>query len=74
MFKKILITLGLAKAPMPVKSYLVASSFVGTLPALAFVAWKYREKIVPVFRRAKERVASHSSSTQRTAQFESAAY
>jgi hypothetical protein len=74
MFKKILITLGLAKAPLPIKSYLVASSFVGTLPALAFVAWKYREKIIPVVRRAKQRVASHSSSARHTPQFESAAY
>lgn len=45
MFKKLLITLGLAKAPAPVRSYFVASSMFGTIPALAFVAWKNRDRI-----------------------------
>lgn len=48
MFKKILFTLGLAKARAPVRSYLAASSFVGVVPALAFVAWKYRANLRPM--------------------------
>lgn len=51
MFKKLLLTLGLAKAPAPIRSYFVTSSFVGAPLALAYVAWKYRDKIAPVLRR-----------------------
>ena len=45
MIKKILFALGLAKAPAPVKSYLKVSTFLGTVPAIAWVAWKNREAI-----------------------------
>jgi hypothetical protein len=53
MFKKLLLALGLAKAPAPIRSYAVASSFVGAPLALAFVAWKYRDKIRPLLQRAQ---------------------
>jgi hypothetical protein len=52
MIARILIALGLRSAPAPLRSYLTASSFVGVVPALAFVAWKYRRKIAPMLRRA----------------------
>ena len=52
MFKKLLFALGLAKAPPPVRTYLATSSFVGAPLALAFVAWKYRDKIGPLLRSA----------------------
>jgi hypothetical protein len=55
MFKKLLMAIGLRKAPPPVRSYLAASSFVGFLPALAFVAWKYRDRIGPAVRRLRGR-------------------
>jgi hypothetical protein len=45
MLKKILVMLGLAKAPKPIRSYIVTSSFLGVVPALAWVAWKYRDRI-----------------------------
>lgn len=51
MLKRILIMLGLSKAPAPVRSYLAASSFVGVVPALAWVAWKNRDKIRPLMQR-----------------------
>jgi hypothetical protein len=51
MFKRILLALGLAKAPAPVRSYLAVSSFFGAVPALAWVAWKNRDKIRPVVQR-----------------------
>jgi hypothetical protein len=53
MFKRILIALGLASAPRPLKSYMMASSFVGTGPALAFVAWRYRNQLMPALGQAK---------------------
>lgn len=52
MFKKLLVLLGLRHAPTPVRSYLVASSAVGAVPAALFLAWKYRGKIAPMLRRA----------------------
>lgn len=52
MMKRLLIALGLRSAPPPLRTYLAASSFVGVLPALAFVAWKYRGKIAPMLHRA----------------------
>ena len=63
MFKKILFALGLAKAPAPVRSYLKASSFVGVVPALAFVAWKYRDQIKPLIKRGQRQL--QSAPTQR---------
>jgi len=52
MFKKMLVLFGLAKAPTPVRMYLVASGAVGAVPAALFLAWKYRGKIAPMLRRA----------------------
>ena len=54
MLTKILMALGLRKAPMPVRHYLAVSSFVGAVPAIAWVAWKNREKLRPM----RERVTS----------------
>ena len=51
MLKKILLTLGLAKAPAPIRTYVVASSFVGAVPALAWVAWKNRDWLRSLVRR-----------------------
>lgn len=51
MLKKILLTLGLAKAPAPVRSYFAVSSFFGAVPALAYVAWKNRDRLRSVLRR-----------------------
>jgi hypothetical protein len=45
MLKQLLITLGLRKAPAPVRTYVAASSLVGAVPALAYVAWKNREQL-----------------------------
>lgn len=45
MWKKLLITLGLAKAPAPIRTYFAVSSLVGTIPALAYVAYKHRDKL-----------------------------
>ena len=52
MIKKLLVLLGLAKAPTPVRTYLVASSAVGAVPAALFLAWTYRGTIAPMLRRA----------------------
>lgn len=52
MLKKILFMLGLRKAPAPVRSYFAVSSLFGAVPALAYVAWKNREKIRPLLQRA----------------------
>lgn len=54
MLKRILFYLGLRRAPAPVRSYVAASSFVGVLPALAYVAWKYRREIASRFGRRQE--------------------
>lgn len=45
MLKKILVMVGLAKAPTPVKSYVAASSLFGAVPAIAWVAWRNRDAI-----------------------------
>lgn len=55
MFKRILFWLGLAKAPAPVRTYLAASSFVGTVPAIAWVAWKNRDNIRSLLQRVTSR-------------------
>jgi len=52
---KILMALGLRKAPAPVRSYLAVSSFFGAVPALAYVAWKNRDRIRPLAQRATSR-------------------
>jgi ABC-type hemin transport system substrate-binding protein len=64
MFKRILYALGLQAAPRPIRSFITASSFVGTLPALAFVAWRYRDRIVPALGSAKRLVARTPSTAQ----------
>ena len=57
MFKRILIALGLSKAPAPIKRYVAASSFVGGLPALGYVLFKHRGDIANLFHRARSRFA-----------------
>ena len=56
MFKRLLLGLGLISAPAPVRSYLKASSFIGTIPALAFVAWRYRGQLRSFLARSRARV------------------
>jgi hypothetical protein len=55
MLTKILIALGLRTAPVPVRNYLAVSSIFGAVPALAYVAWKNRDKIRPAVRRVTSR-------------------
>lgn len=55
MLKQILIALGLRNAPTPVRTYVAASSLVGGVPALAYVAWKHREQIAALWRNATAR-------------------
>lgn len=65
MFKRLLFWLGLRKAPTPIKSYVAFSSVFGTLPALAYVAWKNRDRIAPYVKRftaAKSRPTSQTAS------------
>ncbi len=50
MLKRILIALGLRNAPTPVRTYVAASGLVGGLPALAYVAWRHRDKIAALWR------------------------
>ncbi len=45
MLKRILIAIGLKKAPTPVRSYFLVSSLFGVVPALAWVAFKNRDRI-----------------------------
>ena len=55
MFKRILLALGLRKAPPPIQRYVAASSFVGTVPALAYVLFKHRGEIAGLIHRARSR-------------------
>jgi hypothetical protein len=55
MLKRILIALGLSKAPVPVQRYVAASGFVGGLPALGWVLFKHRGDIANLLRRARSR-------------------
>lgn len=55
MIKRILLALGLSKAPAPIQRYVAASSFVGGLPALGYVLFKHRGDIVNLLRRAQSR-------------------
>ena len=57
MFKRILLALGLRKAPAPVRRYVAASTFVGGIPALAYVLFKHRGEVAGLFRRARSRFA-----------------
>lgn len=45
MMKKLLVALGLRKAPAPIRSYVGVASIFGTIPAIAWVAWKNRDRI-----------------------------
>jgi hypothetical protein len=56
MLKKLLLALGFAKAPPPVRSYLAVSSFIGAVPALAWVLWRNRDRIRPMLQRASSRI------------------
>jgi hypothetical protein len=61
MLMKILIALGLRKAPAPVRNYLAVSSLFGGVPALAYLAWRNRDKIRPVLQRVTSRQAPSPS-------------
>jgi hypothetical protein len=50
MLKQLLIHLGLRNAPTPVRTYVAASSLVGAVPALAYVAWKNRDQLQSLWR------------------------
>ena len=45
MIKQLLVALGLRKAPAPIRSYVTVASLFGTVPAIAWVAWKNRDRI-----------------------------
>jgi hypothetical protein len=62
--KTALIALGLRRAPAPVRLYLAAYSWVGVLPAIAYVAWKYRDRIAPVVRRVIDRARAEPMAAQ----------
>ena len=49
MLKKILMAVGLAKAPSPIRRFVGAKAFFGTIPALGYLGWKYRGKIRGLF-------------------------
>lgn len=55
MLKRILLALGLRKAPAPIQRYVAASSFVGGLPALAYVLFKHRGEVAGLFQKARSR-------------------
>ena len=62
MWKKLLITLGLAKAPAPIRTYFAVSSFVGAIPALAYVAYKHRDKLRALMHRSTAQPELHPAS------------
>jgi len=51
MLKKILMAIGIAKAPTPVGKFVSAKAMFGTLPALAILGWKYRSQIKSLVQR-----------------------
>jgi hypothetical protein len=55
MLKRLLISLGLSKAPVPVQRYVAASSFVGGVPALAYVLFKHRRDLASLVQRLRSR-------------------
>ncbi|MDB4946649.1 MAG: hypothetical protein JWP97_6183 [Labilithrix sp.] len=61
LLKKILVAIGIAKAPAPVKSYLTVSSFFGAVPAVAWVAWKNRDAIRSAVGRLRARAPQQLS-------------
>lgn len=66
MFKKLLISLGLRSAPAPIQRGAMIWSFVGGLPALAYVAWKYRNKLASAAGSAKRLVAPSQTTPEPT--------
>lgn len=66
MLKKILMALGLRKAPAPVRSYLAVSSVFGAVPALAYVAWKNRDRLRPALNRVVSPRRAQPSQAQPT--------
>ncbi len=53
MLGKILISLGLRKAPSPFRAYARTAVLVGPLPVAAWLIWKNREKIGNVISKAR---------------------
>ena len=58
MLKMLLVNLGLHAAPTPVRTYVAVSSLVGAVPALAYVAWKNREKLASLWQQFSVRAPS----------------
>lgn len=54
MLKKILMAVGIAKSPSPIRKFIGAKAFFGTIPALGYVGWRYRGKIASLFRRGSD--------------------
>lgn len=61
MLSTILVHLGLRAAPTPVRTYVAVSSVVGAVPALAYVAWKNRDKIAALWQRATSHAPAHAA-------------
>lgn len=45
MLKKLFVRLGLSKAPSPIRRFLGAKMFLGTIPALAYLGWRNRHRL-----------------------------
>jgi hypothetical protein len=52
MFKKLLVTLGLASAPRPYRRY-ARFSPLGLLPVVGYFAWRNRDRIKGMFQRVE---------------------
>ena len=61
MFSRILVHLGLRAAPTPIRTYVAVSSVFGAVPALAYVAWKNRDKIASLWQRATSHTPAHAT-------------
>jgi len=53
LLRKLLISLGLAKAPTPVRLYAAMGGGVGLLPIAGYYAWKNRAKLAGLLGRAR---------------------
>jgi hypothetical protein len=53
MFKRILLALGLRKAPAPIQRYVAASSIAGGVPAIAYVLFKHRRDLASLLQRLR---------------------
>lgn len=60
MLKNLLVRLGLARAPAPVRSYFMASRF-GLVPAAAYVGWRYRRELMDVAKKVNARIRARRS-------------